>query len=286
MSEPSEPVDEPTRPIEPDEPGLGEAGEPEPTRRLGGVGWAQFLADFHTERTGITEEVLSRAYAGRQTPYQWLARAVSARAAVICDLACGAGRMSRELAAPGRTVIGLDLSRSELELARQRSDGPWMLADAHRLPFADSSLDAVTTSMGLMVFPALGEVLAEVARVLRPGGVFASISPTVRPLRLDDLPLTARLTAELRSTPRFPASLEVTIAPLLKAAGLTRAEDRRERYGYQVNDEADARMLIKALYLPGIAEDRTSRAVELLTTRADGKAINVPIPIRRIVAVK
>ena len=102
----------------------------------GGVGddedinWRNYLATFHPERAGVTEAVLSRALAGDHSPYRWLARAVSATATVVVDLACGSGPMSRELAQPGRTVIGLDLSEHELALAAERGPGPWVRADA------------------------------------------------------------------------------------------------------------------------------------------------------------
>ena len=79
---------------------------------------ATYLADFHRERAGVVEAVLSRALAGDHSPYRWLARAVSATATVVVDLACGSGPMSRELAQPGRTVIGLDLLRARAGAGR------------------------------------------------------------------------------------------------------------------------------------------------------------------------
>ena len=84
---------------------------------------------------GVAEAVLSRALAGDHSPYRWLARAVSADAKVVVDLACGSGPMSRELAQPGRTVIGLDLSEHELALAAGAGPGamgPGRRADSCR----------------------------------------------------------------------------------------------------------------------------------------------------------
>ena len=115
------------------------------------VNWRAYLAEFHRERAGIAEAVLSRALAGDHSPYRWLARAVSANAGSVLDLACGSGPMSRELAHPGRTVIGLDLSEHELALAADRGPGPWIRADALQLPFKDECIDVVTSSMGLVV---------------------------------------------------------------------------------------------------------------------------------------
>ena len=67
------------------------------------VNWRRYLAEFHTERAGVVEDVLSRSRGGDHSPYRWLARAVSADANLVLDLACGSGAMSRELVRPGRT---------------------------------------------------------------------------------------------------------------------------------------------------------------------------------------
>ena len=154
------------------------AGSERTTRSTG----ASYLAEFHRERAGMAEAVLSRALAGDHSPYRWLARAVSADAKVVLDLACGSGPMSRELAQPGRMVVGLDLLRARAGAGGRRGPGPWVQADALQLPFRDESVDVVTSSMGLVVVTADGQVLAEVARVLRPGGVLAGIAPALRPL--------------------------------------------------------------------------------------------------------
>ncbi|GAA2181023.1 class I SAM-dependent methyltransferase [Brooklawnia cerclae] len=256
------------------------------SRRLTPTGWADFIADFHQRNPGIAEEVLSRALSGRQNPYQWMARAVSSGARVVLDIGCGSGRVSRELSAPDRVVVGLDLSRNELRLAAERSSGPWVQADARRLPFADGSLDAVTTVMGLAVIRPISEVLDEVARVLRPGGVFVSVAPTIRPQRTRDVRVAARVTQLLRGTPRFPRSPEVAVGRLMEGSGLMVAEDRRERYGYRVTGRDDAERLLGALYLPGTSPERMELAVDYLTERAGDGFVEIPIPMRRIVAVK
>ena len=83
------------------------------------VDWRRYLAEFHRDRAGVVEAVLSRAVSQDHTPYRWLARAASPSARVVVDLACGSGPMSRELAQEGRTVIGLDLSADELGAGRR-----------------------------------------------------------------------------------------------------------------------------------------------------------------------
>lgn len=90
------------------------------------------------------------------------------------DVACGSGRLSLELmrlAGPAGEVVGLDFSAAMLGVARGAAPGPrYVQGDALRLPFADGEFDAVTIAFGLrnLADPGLG--LAEMRRVLRPGG--------------------------------------------------------------------------------------------------------------------
>lgn len=94
----------------------------------------------------------------------------------ILDLGCGKGRFARILANRGARVVGLDVSPGMLAAAR--SVGlDCVLGSARRLPFASSSFDA---AVAVEVFEHLGphavdEAIAEVSRVLRPGGTFVLI---------------------------------------------------------------------------------------------------------------
>ena len=252
------------------------------------VDWGAYLAAFHRERAGVVEAVLSRALAGDHSPYRWLARAVSAGARVVLDLACGSGPMSRELARPGRMVVGLDRSESELALAAGQSPGPWVQADALQLPFQDSSLDVVTSSMGLVVVQPVSQVLAEVARVLRPGGVLAAIAPALRPLAPGDVRTLTSINARLRTKPQFPGPVELTgFARELAGVGMRAMEDARERYRFGIRSRADAELMMAALYLPSTRPVRVERAVDYLAERlARQGVVEVAIPMRRIVAIK
>jgi SAM-dependent methyltransferase len=253
-----------------------------------GLDWPRYLASFHAARPGIIEAVLSRSFGGDHSPYRWLARAVSSDAGTVLDLACGSGPMSRELAAPDRTVIGIDLSPDELRLAGERGPGPWVRGDALNLPFQDGSFDAVTSSMGLLVVRPLAEVLAEVTRVLKPGGVLAAIAPALRPLSPREMRVPARINARLRGSPRFPGSVELAgFSRSLEAAGLRRVEDARERYHYTIAAREDAELLLSALYLPNTKPSRVESAINLLTHRlAKRGPYPITIPMRRVVAIK
>jgi SAM-dependent methyltransferase len=252
------------------------------------VNWRRYLADFHRERAGIIEAVLSRSLGGDHSPYRWLARAVSASADIVVDLACGSGPMSRELARPGRTVVGLDLSEHELALAAEGGPGPWVRGDALALPFRDGSVDVVTSSMGLVVVQPLTEVLEEVARILRPGGVLAAISPAIRPLGPRDLRVLSRINGRLRTRPQFPGPVELAgFTKTLALHGLRRVEDQRERYRFAIRSRADAELMMSALYLPSTRWSRVERAIEYLEDRVERDGVvEVAIPMRRVVAIK
>ncbi|MHC4820247.1 MAG: class I SAM-dependent methyltransferase [Planctomycetota bacterium] len=94
----------------------------------------------------------------------------------VLDLACGAGRHLRALLAEGCEAIGIDLSRDLLREAREHGPAPVACADMRALPFANETFEAVVSffsSFGYFADQADdAAVLAEVRRVLRPGGGF------------------------------------------------------------------------------------------------------------------
>lgn len=101
------------------------------------------------------------------------------RGARLLDLACGQGRVSRELARRGAAVVGLDLSGALLEKARAlETAAPLGISYVHgdaTAPdaLAGESFDGVVCHFGLSDVDNLAGALATVARVLRPGGWFA-----------------------------------------------------------------------------------------------------------------
>ena len=90
------------------------------------------------------------------------------------DVCCGTGDLAVELArrtgAEGR-VVGLDFSAPMLELAREKSGAvQWVQGNALELPFADGEFDAATVGFGARNVVDLERGIAEMARVVRPGG--------------------------------------------------------------------------------------------------------------------
>ena len=96
----------------------------------------------------------------------------------VLDLACGHGRISRELARRGGRVVGVDLSQALLEKARLAGSAPPGTVDYRLGSAADPQLelgqtfDTVVCNYGLTDIDDLAGTLANVTRVLRPGGRF------------------------------------------------------------------------------------------------------------------
>jgi ubiquinone/menaquinone biosynthesis C-methylase UbiE len=96
----------------------------------------------------------------------------------VLDIACGTGEPSISLAAliGSGEVIGIDLSPEPLKIADQRAtqrglaNVSFRQADAHQLPFPDSSFDRITSRLGVMFFSDLPQAIVEMHRVLKPGG--------------------------------------------------------------------------------------------------------------------
>lgn len=88
-------------------------------------------------------------------------------AARVLELGCGTGRLLARVRAPVR--VGVDVSREMLRRARARAL-PVVLADAHRLPFAGGSFDAILAGKGTFRYLDHARAFAECARVLAPGG--------------------------------------------------------------------------------------------------------------------
>jgi len=87
------------------------------------------------------------------------------------DAACGTGRYSEYLAGLGHDVIGVDASPGMLAKARAKLPTTDLrYGDLTALPVPDVDFDLVVCALALPHVPALGPVLSEFARVLRPGG--------------------------------------------------------------------------------------------------------------------
>ena len=94
-----------------------------------------------------------------------------AEGALVLDLACGTGDLSRAAQRLGYRVVGADLSAGML--AANGAATPLVEADGSRMPFATAAFDGLVCGYALRNFTDLAATLAECARVLRPGGRMA-----------------------------------------------------------------------------------------------------------------
>ncbi|WNC22452.1 methyltransferase domain-containing protein [Thermosynechococcus sp. PP22] len=100
------------------------------------------------------------------------------RSAVVLDLCCAHGVVTQALTQAFDQVTGLEASPKAIARARQRvPQATYVEAFAEKMPFADATFDLVHTSMALheMTAEQLRAIVAEVWRVLKPGGWFALI---------------------------------------------------------------------------------------------------------------
>jgi len=99
------------------------------------------------------------------------------------DVASGTGDLALELArrvGPSGTVVGSDFSEPMLDVARRKSAAVrWEWANALELPYRDGEFDAATVGFGARNFSDLDRGLAEMARVVRPGGRVVVLEITV-----------------------------------------------------------------------------------------------------------
>jgi SAM-dependent methyltransferase len=96
-----------------------------------------------------------------------------AGASRVLDLGCGEGQMSRRIAALGTAVVGIDASWAQIAEARRRGGGPaYVRSSASALPLAAASVDAVVACLVLEHVEPFEPAIAEIARVLGPGGRF------------------------------------------------------------------------------------------------------------------
>jgi SAM-dependent methyltransferase len=130
-------------------------------RRDASVGYASWSATYDDEPNGL--------FAVDEPAVDAILDALPVGDAL--DAACGTGRFSARLAARGHRVIGVDASAAMLDVARAKvPEGEFHVGALDDLPVPDASVDLVLCALALSHVPDLGPVMAEFARVVRPGG--------------------------------------------------------------------------------------------------------------------
>ncbi|MFI8378925.1 bifunctional demethylmenaquinone methyltransferase/2-methoxy-6-polyprenyl-1,4-benzoquinol methylase UbiE [Leeuwenhoekiella sp. NPDC079379] len=105
----------------------------------------------------------------------------------ILDVATGTGDLAINLAETGaKKIIGLDISAGMLAVGKKKITAnnldqtiEMVQADSENLPFEDNHFDAITVAFGIRNFETLDKGLAEIFRVLKPGGLFVILETSV-----------------------------------------------------------------------------------------------------------
>ena len=140
--------------------------------------WASGLGSMLYDNAQAFARKLVSAW---QLPIEWLNIPTGG---VALDVGSGPGNVTASLAraaGPDGLALGVDISEPMLSRAVDAQAGPnvgFLRADAQRLPFRDATFDAVTSLAVLQLIPEPSATLAEIARVLKPGGRVAIMVPT------------------------------------------------------------------------------------------------------------
>jgi SAM-dependent methyltransferase len=141
-----------------------------------------YVQSWHDAHPGATSTAMSGPTDEHgRTSYELLVEEIPPGDGHVVDLACGDGFLIETInrSAPQRSVVGVDLNTAELRAARRRlgSAQGLLRAVADRLPLASSSVSVVTAHYSLMLLHPMDKVLAEISRVLRPGGSLVAVVP-------------------------------------------------------------------------------------------------------------
>lgn len=192
----------------------------------------------------------------------------------VLDVACGPGFFTAALAAVAREVVGLDATEALLDIARagaaerQLANMSFRQGEAERMPLENDAFDLTTCRAAFHHFPEPARVLAEMKRVVRPGGriLIADI------LASDDTAEAAlHNRIERLCDPTHTRALgEGEFASMFDEAGLTVALRKEGAIGYDLEEwmehggpDEDAAVEIRRLMTESMRGDAAGLAVEM-----------------------
>ncbi|HEX6150016.1 class I SAM-dependent methyltransferase [Nocardioides sp.] len=149
---------------------------PDAFDRFEADGWEHRADGYHQLAAGLTTRVVERLLDAAEVDHD----------EHVLDVATGPGYVAAAAMGRGAHVVGVDIAAAMVTLARTlRPEIEFRQADAERLPFAEDSFDAVLGNFLILHVGSPERVIAELTRVLRPGGRVA--------LSTWDVPERARL---------------------------------------------------------------------------------------------
>jgi len=169
----------------------------------------------------------------------------------VLDVACGTGliaRLAAELVGPTGSVAGVDLAPDMIDVARATAApaGPvidWHVSDAGSLPIPDDSHDVVLCQMGLMFIEDRAAAIAEMRRVLVPGGrvVVNTPGPIQEPFEQLEAAIVDHISPDLGAfvSAVFSMSEPDQVVGLLTDTGLTDVTATLEPAGLRLPGPAD-----------------------------------------------
>lgn len=184
----------------------------------------------------------------------------------VLDVAAGGGTTARLLARViGVHVTGVELGERAVERARRGSSDDrvgFVRGDAEALPLDDGRFDVALSECSLCTFPDKPRAVAEMTRVLRPGGRIAIADVTADP---DTLP-EPLLTAAARVACVADARTQEDYEALLRAAGCeVVARERHDGALLAMIDRTEARLRVaRMMVAPGEQRDRVREAIALV----------------------
>ncbi|MGH3354602.1 MAG: class I SAM-dependent methyltransferase [Nocardioidaceae bacterium] len=181
---------------------------------------------------------------------RWMAGSGPAK---VLEVGAGTGKLTASLLAQGHLVVATDPTAQMLRpLRRNVAEAPAAQCISERLPFASSSFDVVVTGQAFHWFDS-GQALPEIARVLRPGGVFA----LVWNIRDESVPWVRRL-GRLMGSEELESPVEV-----LEASGLfDGVEHETFRHWQEIHRDSLMGLVESRSYVAEMGEDDRAALLE------------------------
>jgi SAM-dependent methyltransferase len=231
---------------------------------LGRSGFAKGSALYERARPGYSEESVAHLVTT-------LAVGPASR---VLDIAAGTGKLTRALVASGAAVVGSEPSASMRQIfAEVLPDTPQVGSTAEQLPFADHTFDAVTVAQAFHWFDAPA-ALAEMARVLRPGGGLALVWNE----RDESDPVVAELTRISKWDVHQPYPVGMDFGKVIDASGAFGPVTRRRFPFVQELDRlAFVEQVASRSYIAVLPDDRRTAILDEIAALA--ARLDEPIPL-------